>query len=166
MSSISALNHVARPSYFAKCHDKYLTEMIKKWYMTAICSAQLGLYRISLKYETGLNCMTWQLTSQPPWWLNEPYIKNGGEGLISSDSTIPFSFAWVPCEEMRVQLCGGKGSRRSGFCHTRTHICTLTWLCLSTACTTGRAGEPTMHLGMPVKCGRLMLQHEGKNQTD
>lgn len=153
MSSISALNHLPRWSYFAKRHDEYLTKMIKKWYMTAICSAQLRLHGFSLKYETGLNCMTRQLTSQLPWWLNEPYIKNGGEGLISSDGAIPFSFTCVPCEEMGIQLYGWKGSRRGGFCHTRTHICTLTCLCLSAACTAGRAGEPTMHLGTPVKCG-------------
>uniref|UniRef100_A0A8C9XY16 FAT atypical cadherin 4 n=1 Tax=Sander lucioperca TaxID=283035 RepID=A0A8C9XY16_SANLU len=28
------------------------------------------------------------------------------------------------------------------------------------------SGGPTMHLGTPVKCGSLMLQHEGKSQTD
>lgn len=62
-----------------------------------------------------------------------------------------------------MQLCGGKGSRLGGFCHTGTHICTLTWL--SAAYMAGRAGEPTKRLGTSVKCGSLMLQHKGKNQT-
>lgn len=36
-------------------------------------------------------------------------MKNGGEGLISSDRAISFSFACVPCEEMRVELVVGRG---------------------------------------------------------
>lgn len=58
------------------------------------------------------------------WAIEE----KGGRGTFG-DSTIPFPFTCVPCEEMRVQLCGGKASQHGSA--SQEHICARKWLRLS-----------------------------------
>lgn len=69
-------------------------------------------------------------------------MKNGGEGLISSDRAISFSFTCVPCEEMRVELVVGRGPDVVDFAtHRSSHLCAN--LPMSVCGMHGRVGRGT-----------------------
>lgn len=85
------------------------------------------------------------------WAIEE---KRRGEHWFSVTAQFHF-LSLVPCEEMRVQSCGGKATRHGSA--SQEHICALNRLCLSS-----REG-----LGTHQAFGHISeVKHKGTNQTD